>query len=139
MPSFIIKEKPGNEDFYVEWSSIVDAPTRWGTRADMQEELRWPDPSAAEDARFDRADAKGTSAYGEAEGIYGMEETLLVMNGPHDWPEDLDGCYVLPRENLRAYCEALDQFGRGRSGVNEAATALLRWEPYFEFRGPDDE
>lgn len=54
MPRFIIKPKP-DEDFYVEWSTIVDDWTKAGTREEMLEDF--------EEERLERADKNGSSAY----------------------------------------------------------------------------
>jgi hypothetical protein len=62
----IIKVDPG-QDLYLEWSSVVDAPTRVGTRAEFAEYLNqprrgevWPHPAQVEE-RLRRADETGTS------------------------------------------------------------------------------
>jgi hypothetical protein len=67
MPRYLVKVTP-DEDLYVEWSTIVDAPTAWGTREEMFEYLlRW-DQKKEEYARpeieerFARADEYGTSS-----------------------------------------------------------------------------
>lgn len=73
MPSIVIKpERDG--DLYVIWSTIVEAPTAWGTRTEVRGYLaedweerfpgRAPDSLDDFDARLDRADANGTSALG---------------------------------------------------------------------------
>lgn len=65
MGSFIIKVAP-DEDLYLEWSTIVEAPTAVADRAEMLKHLttggwRGPtEPSAAEE-RLARADRTGTS------------------------------------------------------------------------------
>lgn len=56
MPSIVMKEAP-DVDFYVVWSSVVEAPVAVGTRA----EIEWR-VEGARAARFARADATGTSA-----------------------------------------------------------------------------
>ena len=68
MPSFIYKEAP-DVDYYVEWSSIVEAPSLTGSRAVMLEYLtRSTDPYLREDAphypenRLKRCDETGTSS-----------------------------------------------------------------------------
>lgn len=53
MPSFILKTAP-DENLYVEWSTIVDAPISWGSREQMKS---W---GVGED-RLARADQYGTS------------------------------------------------------------------------------
>ena len=71
MPKQLIKPSR-DEDFYVEWSSVVEAPTAFGPREWLTEYLMRPfAPTDSEryefergqvDKRFDRADATGTSA-----------------------------------------------------------------------------
>ena len=68
MPSFIYKEAP-DVDYYVEWSSIVEAPTFTGTREEMLAHLQLhSDAWLREDAphhperRLERADATGTTS-----------------------------------------------------------------------------
>lgn len=113
MPSYIVKASP-DEDFYVMWSTIVDAPIAWGSREDLTREARDPRDVAAE--RFDRADHNGTSAawpdwpaedqpyvWGDSEGF------MLGEVGP----ECEDGTYILPRANLRVFCERLETDERG--------------------------
>jgi len=91
MPRFIIKPER-DVDFYVEWSTIVDAPIRWAA-AD-----RFPADVLPADRR-ERADAWGTSAWDQ---FFGWDtKTLIVANmGDGDF-------YELPRENLRAWLDAL--------------------------------
>ena len=68
MPQFIYKEAP-DVDYYVAWSSIVEAPAYTGTRAEMLAHLRREsDPYLNEDAphhpdrRMERCDATGTTS-----------------------------------------------------------------------------
>jgi hypothetical protein len=64
----IIKVAP-DTDLYVEWDSVVDAPTRIGTRAEFVAELNQPRrgehwPTEAEvEARLRRADETGSSGW----------------------------------------------------------------------------
>lgn len=67
MGSFIVKVAPG-EDRYCVWSTVVDLPTAWGTRAELLELLVAQDERKEEFAlpaieeRFARADITGTSS-----------------------------------------------------------------------------
>jgi hypothetical protein len=99
MPSYIVKTSP-DEDFYVMWSEIVEAPTAWGTRAEI-EATHWFTPADVAAERFDRADQYGTSAAAPAGGkIYRF----------YDWA-DSGMIYqqqgYLPRHRLRELCERL--------------------------------
>jgi len=63
MPTLIIKEAP-DLDFYVEWSSVTEAPTAAGTREQMlahQHRQLWPSDNTPE-MRLDRWDRTGTTA-----------------------------------------------------------------------------
>lgn len=55
MPTYIIKPSR-DEDFYVWWSTVVDAPIGWGPRDYV------PLGSEGRPERFARADERGTSA-----------------------------------------------------------------------------
>lgn len=121
MPTFIVKPKP-DEDFYVAWSTVVDAPTAHGTRAEL-EACPWLDTSSG---RFGRADERGTS----------MNDPILPADqqwfGWHtaEWmirevvPHRAGGVWVVSRENLRSVCEGID------AGAD--VTGLLRFETHEE-------
>jgi hypothetical protein len=52
-----------DENFYILWSSIVEAPLAWGTKEDFQTNPPWPeDNTDFSDERFDRVDRTSTSA-----------------------------------------------------------------------------
>lgn len=57
MPSFIVKAEPGR-DLYLVWSTIGEAPTYIGSRAELQAELG----AEGKADRFGRADRTGTSS-----------------------------------------------------------------------------
>lgn len=68
MPQFVYKEAP-DVDYYVLWSSVVDAPTFTGNRAEMLADLKnaedkWLRDDAPHKAenRLARADETGTSS-----------------------------------------------------------------------------
>ena len=105
MPRFIIKPTR-DDDLYVEWSTIVDAPTRWGTAADLR--------LTAD--RKARTDAWGTSSWDQ---FFGWNQpSILVANmGDQEF-------YDLPRENLKAFLEALGDDPENRD-VQQAA--LDKW------------
>jgi len=123
MPSYIVKATP-TEDWYCLWSTIGDAPCRWGSRAEMERASCDPAEVAAE--RFHRADKNGTSAawenWPEEDMPFGWsDESFLLMNSCPDCLND-DGYWLLPRKNLRAFCEALD------AGAD--TTPLCVWEQH---------
>lgn len=63
MPAHVMKEAP-DINFYVEWSSVVEAPTFGGTRDEMFAHLRTK-PHAADNTpemRLDRCDKTGTTS-----------------------------------------------------------------------------
>lgn len=66
---FIVKPSP-DRDEYVEWSTIVEAPMRIGSRADFVREL-----GQGVASRLDRADETGTTSYppprGPQDGAWG--------------------------------------------------------------------
>jgi hypothetical protein len=122
MPSFLVKASP-DEDWYCRWSTIVDAPTAWGSREQMTREAH--DPREVAPERFERADRNGTSAMipgtPDAEQWFGWSdgEFILAEAGP-DYREG--GSWMLPRANLRAFCEALE--------ADQDTTPLCVWEQH---------
>ena len=103
MPTFIVKPKR-DEDFYVLWSTVVDAPTGYGMRA----ELIGPFGGPAE--RFDRADEYGTSMQDpdlprDRQWFGWHDESFLLMNCGPDAPAN--GVWRVPRANVRDLCERL--------------------------------
>lgn len=108
MPDYLIKPDPG-ADFYVCWSTVVDAPEYWGTKGELQKDVR-PDGKWAEE-RFARADDNGTSANWDnwpkayQPFAWGCRDFMIREVIP-----SRDGHYsVLPRANLRAFVDAMDQ------------------------------
>jgi len=113
MPQFIYKEAP-DVDYYVAWSSVVDAPAFTGTREEMLRHLqRESDPFLREDAphhperRLERADATGTTSLW-------IETAGMLDKYPEDgsWADDSfiyhqEG--VLTRANLFALCHRTDE------------------------------
>lgn len=116
MGDTVVKCSPA-EDFYVIWSSIVDGPTAWGTRAEISDhlfmyddqKLRFPDALREEiEKRLERADEFGTSAMWPRSGPHADmgwldRDEILVYHPAHpDWK----GPSLLQRENLQAWCES---------------------------------
>jgi len=101
MPSYILKPKP-DEAFYVQWSTVVDSPTAWGTRQALSAALSEWDARRAAPERFDRADLTGTSAHGGY--YYGWNcDTALIR--------ELDGVPdgLIRLSDLRQVCEAIER------------------------------
>lgn len=98
MPSAIIKPSL-EEDFYVEWSYVCDAPSVWGDRATLTRELMAYDPRASASVRFERADATGTSFIDDALG-----DTIIVQDWDHG-----KGYGTLKRTDIRTYCERMER------------------------------
>ena len=109
MPGFIVKAHP-DEDFYIRWSTVVDAPTRWGKRDSFNEPAE----------RFERADRNGTSAIWdelpEDEQPFGWNDAEFIVREETPEPPE-DHYWTLPRKNLKAFCVRLDR--------NEDTTDLL--------------
>ncbi|UDL16524.1 hypothetical protein SEA_ZOOMAN_283 [Microbacterium phage Zooman] len=76
MPRYFIKPEP-DVDLYVWWSTIVDAPIMWGTRAEFMEQYESDremmfDFGRDFEERLDRADATGSSSH-----FYTAREELI--------------------------------------------------------------
>lgn len=64
MPNYVVKVAP-DSDQYIWWSDSTESPYAMGTRAGLLTTMRDAGPYYAREAvpdRFDRADARGTSA-----------------------------------------------------------------------------
>lgn len=102
MPTIIVK--PDRDvDFYLGWSSVVDAPVWFGSRAEVLEDDGtrslglWENVPGETITRLDRADEFGTSAlYGDPRDG-GWEDTGFVFMN----------CGWLPRERLRTLADRL--------------------------------
>jgi hypothetical protein len=122
MPGYIVKPDP-DVDFYVRWSTVVDAPTAWGPRAWFEKEFAG-DSEVAPD-RFERADATGSSALwpNEAAPVFGwQDDDFTVMEIDLPGGRKLGGWYRLPRASLRELCDRLE--------ADADPTDLLLWEPF---------
>jgi len=109
MPSYIVKPL-ADEDFYVVWSTVLDAPTTFGSRAELAAGLGHQEDTSE---RLDRADEYGTSMndpeiprdrqwFGWHDKAFMLRE-WPIPNARHD-----EGIYEIPRENVRALCEQDD-------------------------------
>lgn len=95
MPHFIMKPV-AERDFYIDWSTIVDRPILWGSRAELQRAL---DPDSNGSDRFDRADRTGTSSF-IGDGAWDETEFWLREIGQH-------AIYV-QRSDLEAFCASIN-------------------------------
>lgn len=96
MPRHIIKPDP-NVDLYVEWSSVVDAPTAWGTAEYLK----------LSPERKERADRTGTSSM---QGFDDWEDgSIIVSEMGH-----CSGQYLLPRKDLLAFINELPEAAEDR-------------------------
>lgn len=81
MGTTVIKMDP-EVDWYLVWSSVVEFPVCWGTRADIAAWIRrWGDEGDP-DKRIGRADASGSSAMwgtrGPAYGWQDPDRTVII-------------------------------------------------------------
>lgn len=103
LPNFIIKPD-AKIDFYVNWSTIVDAPTGSGTAAELR----------LSKERQDRADATGTSAF---DGTGAWDDKGLIIS-------EMGNCenfYWVKRENL---AKLMNNLG---DNVNDTQKALDKY------------
>jgi hypothetical protein len=99
----IIKAAP-DKDLYVEWSSIVEAPTAIGTRAEMHDYLARTQRNVGTDTaetRLARADANGSSS---------LRDPMSTYDGVLDGAWEDEGMIVkqrgwLPRAKLAEFAE----------------------------------
>lgn len=119
MPTFIVKPKR-DEDFYVAWSTVVDAPVAWGTQAALDD--GWRVETSPE--RFDRADEYGTSMFDpdlpRDQQWFGWHDTEFMIREVVPYRDG--GAWVAPREQLRDICAGLD--------AEADVTHLLRFEEH---------
>jgi hypothetical protein len=98
-----------SRDLYLLWSSIVDAPTWVGNRAELADHLRDEYGRAEHDMwlrLIDRADQRGTSDRAFNTGGWD-DESLRVGEGSPEYPDGGDGYWVIRRDRLTAYAEAI--------------------------------
>lgn len=91
-----------DEDFYVEWSTVVDHWVTAGTREEMYEDF------GIDEERLVRADLYGSSSYHQ-DGRWD-DEYLMIHNMDREFyekydVEDRDFAWLLPRKNLRDYVD----------------------------------
>ncbi|MBF6515556.1 hypothetical protein IU421_14885 [Nocardia cyriacigeorgica] len=106
-----------DEDFYVVYSSVVDAPIQWGTRAELESTY---EHAAAE--RFARADEHGSSS------LHGWDgwdvQIITVREGfrPESRPANV-WCANVARADLRRFCESVDT-----DGYWNPVEGIVTWE-----------
>lgn len=94
-----------DEDFYVVYSSVVDAPIRFGTRAELEATYEHAAPD-----RFARADEHGTSSPHGWDGY--DEQTITVREGFRPGARPANAwCATVARADLRQFCESVDADG----------------------------
>lgn len=107
LPSFPIKPR-GDEDFYVLWSTVVDAAVGYGTRAEvaemmLEDSIEWAKQQI--EWSLERADT------------WQRKESLIVMEGP-------GGQGTLPFDCLYDYAQYL------KAGEEGAAASLVKPEDW---------
>ena len=117
MPTYIIKPSR-DEDFYVWWSTVVDAPIGWGPRDYV------PLDNEGSPERFARADERGTSAnwpdWPVEKMPFGWNVSEWRITNQDDLEETGEGWWLLPRKNLREFCRRRD--------AGEQIADLVKWE-----------
>lgn len=95
MSRYIIKPIR-DRDFYVEWSSNVDGPLLWGSRAVLEH----TDPDRFSSDRFERADETGTSSFIGEDGFEGSVDYVIVGGGT-----------FVQRDLIESWINAFDEEG----------------------------
>lgn len=115
----IVMKVAKDQDRYVEWSTIVEAPVHVGTRAEMLRHLKhttdWSRANPEE--RLRRADATGTSALAPVWGDWDDDYLIVKQLG------------LLPRTRLADYLDRVE------ADDEDSANALL--EPFEDSPAPE--
>jgi hypothetical protein len=103
VPSFIVKPDP-DDDFYVEWSTVVDAPTAYGSREELTADLG---PRSGSAERFDRADEFGTSM---CDPLLPRDDQFFGWNDKEFTVHNVGAPTgkLIARKDIRELCERLD-------------------------------
>lgn len=111
MPRYIIKLNDGSRDYYLEWSTIVDAPVSKGM---SREELRsyikhlydLEGLEALDNDRLPRVDAKGTSSILHKD----AHETIKYNRAGRAYTKDgeLEEVSLSKKEIIEQYCYKKD-------------------------------
>lgn len=97
----VLVKPVADQDFYVDFSRVVDGPTEWGSRDEL---MTWSDIPAE---RFERADAAGSSSK-LSPPEYGWQEEVLMIRGEgiHDPTAQGASWGQVRRADLRELCES---------------------------------
>jgi hypothetical protein len=106
MGRIVMKEAP-NIDFYVVWSSVVEAPVAWGSREQMMSLI-----GHGSEERLARCDEIGTSSV--------WVQQAPWLGGP-EWGAWEDGVYIFMQQGVLT-----------REGVFEVARRMSRDEGSFD-------
>ncbi len=109
----ILLKPSKDEDFYIYWSTVVDMPMAWGTRADLQTDPDFWTELAAED-RWERTDASGTS---ERFGSSSWDQDNHIRYGNYGY---------LRRSELKKLTDMFESLPEDAPESHPAILALLR-------------
>lgn len=102
MPRFIVKLPDGDQDYYLEWSTIVDAPITYGLSLEEFKEYYVEEyGKSSEDKlneRLTRVEEKGVSAFN-----YKDADELIEFNKAGE-----DGADISKEEIIERYCRNRD-------------------------------
>jgi hypothetical protein len=109
----IVVKPDRDKDLYVGWSSIVDAPVWWGSRAEVLQYLAddgrgWS--GDAPDIRLARADETGTSAYDKRDGGWDDEAFVYEQRGLLPRRRLAEACHLLGANNEPGVWDLLEPF-----------------------------
>lgn len=130
MPRYIVKPKR-DEDFYVEYSTIVDSIVGWGTREQFKNDPALGRNVDERERRLARTDKYGTSClvdFGDGR-WYGWDDEEFTMREGVNYIDEPsgEGFWTTPyiaRDDLRAFCETYDD----DTGVFNPPEGMTAWE-----------
>ncbi len=106
--------KPDRDvDFYVGWSSIVEAPVWWGPTAEVREYILQDVRRGISDSpevRLARADEHGTSSHDPRDGGWDDEGFIYEQRGFLRRDRIAQVCRLLEQQNLDAVWDLLEPF-----------------------------
>jgi hypothetical protein len=109
----IVVKPERDVDFYVGWSSIVEAPVWWGPAAEVIEYMRDDarrGPSDPVEQRLARADETGTSAHDRRDGGWDDEGFIYEQRGFMRREHLTEMCRLLEAKNEPAVWDLLEPF-----------------------------